>query len=371
MHKLTFYPLGNADCCLIDLDNGQKILFDYANMRDPQNKDDLRIDLEKALRDDLKAAKRNYFQVVAFTHLDNDHICGASKFFYLEHAQKYQGEDRAKIETLWVPAAAIIEENCEDEAAIIRAEARYRLRKGTGIRVFSRPEKLKDWLQAQGLTLKDREHLITDAGQLIPGYTLAEQKVEFFVHSPFASRLDDGSLVERNTDALVVQATFIYGGLETKLILSSDITHEVLTAMVNVTKYHKNETQLEWDIIKLPHHCTYLSLAPEKGNEKTKPVPEVKWLFENQAQEGGIIISTSKPIPADDKDNQPPHRQAANYYREVAHKISGEFLVTMEHPSKSAPEPLEITIDGFGATAKKRNIGAVGIISSRPAPRAG
>jgi len=32
MHRLTFYPLGNADCCLIDLANGQKILFDYGDI---------------------------------------------------------------------------------------------------------------------------------------------------------------------------------------------------------------------------------------------------------------------------------------------------------------------------------------------------
>ena len=34
----------------------------------------------------LKDANRDYFDVVAFTHLDDDHICGSSKFFYLEHA---------------------------------------------------------------------------------------------------------------------------------------------------------------------------------------------------------------------------------------------------------------------------------------------
>jgi hypothetical protein len=34
---LTFYPLGNADCCLIDLANGKKILFDFADKRDPNN----------------------------------------------------------------------------------------------------------------------------------------------------------------------------------------------------------------------------------------------------------------------------------------------------------------------------------------------
>jgi len=66
---------------------------------------------------------------------------------------------------------------------------------------------------------------------------------------------------------------------------------------VTVTRKHKKEERLEWDIVKLPHHCSYLTLGPERGKEKTKPVENVKWLFETQGQRGCYIISTSKPIP--------------------------------------------------------------------------
>jgi len=129
MHRLTFYPLGNADCCLIDLANGQKILFDYADIRCEDDSEDLRIALGEELRKNLKDANRDFVDVVAFTHLDNDHICKSSEFFHLEHAEKYQGEGRIKIRELWIPAAAVIEEGCTDEDRIIRSEARHRLRK--------------------------------------------------------------------------------------------------------------------------------------------------------------------------------------------------------------------------------------------------
>src|SRR5689334_18239686 len=119
MPKLTFYPLGNADCSLIDLANGKKILSDFANVRNPDDPNDVRIDLAKALREDLKTAKRRDYDVVVFSHLDADHICGASDFFHLEHAAKYQGGDRVKIGILWVPAAAIVEEGCDDEDRIL------------------------------------------------------------------------------------------------------------------------------------------------------------------------------------------------------------------------------------------------------------
>lgn len=371
MHKITIFPLGNADSCLINLDNGQKILFDYGNQRNPNDPDDLRIDLAEAIRNDLAITNQDYIDVVAFTHLDKDHYQRASEFFHLEHDKEYQGKDRIKIPNLWVPAAVIIEEDCQNEAAIIQAEARYRLLQGRGIRVFSQPELLEQWLKKHGLSLKSREHLITDAGQLIPDFTLGAHGVEFFVHSPFASRLERETPLDRNTDSLIVQATFVYKNVTTKLMLASDATWEILATIVSITEYHDNESRLEWNIMKIPHHCSYLSLSPDRGKEKTAPVAETEWLFEEQGLPGGIMVSTSKPIPTDDSDVQPPHRQTANYYKDIAKNINGEFIVTMEHPSKSAPEPLVITVDQFGATVKKRTSGVAGIISSRPSPRAG
>jgi glyoxylase-like metal-dependent hydrolase (beta-lactamase superfamily II) len=200
MHKLTLFPLGNADSYLIELSGGHKFLFDYANVRDPQDETDLRIDLPGALREKLDTAGLDGFDVVAFTHLHEDHICGATEFLELRHDDEYQGDERIEIGELWVPAAAITEEDLEGEAAVLQAEARHRLREGSGIRVFSRPGKLRGWLKAQGLELDDRRHLITDAGQLVPGWEKDVQGIEFFAHSPFAVRkgLD---LEDRNTNS--------------------------------------------------------------------------------------------------------------------------------------------------------------------------
>jgi hypothetical protein len=140
---------------------------------------------------------------------------------------------------------------------------------------------------------------------------------------------------------------------------------------VRVTRYHNREERLEWDVFKLPHHCSYLSLGPEKGKEKTVPEENVKWLFEEQAQTGAIVVSSSKPIPANDDDNQPPHRQAANYHKDAAKDRSGEFIVTMEHPKMSAPEPIVIEIGSSKAKIKKQFWGGAISVVSHAAPRAG
>ena len=107
------------------------------------------------------------------------------------------------------------------------------------------------------------------------------------------------------------------------------------------TRRHRREGRLIWDIFKLAHHCSYLTLGPERGENETEPVEDVAWLFEEQMQRGGIIVSTSKPIPEkgsdEDESTQPPHRQAASYYTRNVNKKDGQFIVTMKHPSEAAP----------------------------------
>ena len=146
---------------------------------------------------------------------------------------------------------------------------------------------------------------------------------------------------------------------------------------MNVTTYHDREDRLRWNLFKLPHHCSFKSLGPEKGKEKTEPNDDVRWLIEVQGQEGAIVISTSDPIPSTDT-TQPPHRQAANYYKGVMAEKDGQFLVTMQEPNKESPAPIvfEVGKDGLkrrtDATAKSGNKLAAAISSARgnPAPPA-
>ena len=79
---------------------------------------------------------------------------GRQNIFYLEHAEKYQVKGRPRIGELWVPAAALVEEGLEGDARIIRSEARHRFKAKNGIRVFSRPDRLKEWMAARKTRLR-------------------------------------------------------------------------------------------------------------------------------------------------------------------------------------------------------------------------
>lgn len=368
MAKITFYPVGNADTCLLQLDNDLTFFFDYADMHDPNDKEDKRLPLAKNFKEDVGWPKRKHVDVGAFTHGDIDHLKGAPDLFWLEHATKYQGPERIKIDQMWVPAALVVEEGCEDDTKIMRAEARYRFLNKKGIFVFSRPEHLKDWLEKQGKKLEDYKDMIVDAGKTIPGYTLENQGIEFFVHSPFAKRTDDG-LLDRNDDCLVIQATVRVNGVDSRFLITADCTWDSWVDIVDITRQRKNDHRLAWDILKIPHHCSYLSMAEEKGETKTTPTPQFEWLLK-QGTNRSVMVSSSWSIPRTTED-QPPHVEAYRRYKDTANELDADLVVTMENPSKDLPARTLITVDANGPTLKRSFIPAAIAITSTQSPRVG
>ena len=374
MTQISFYPLGNADTSLIQLRDGRRILIDYAN-KWSGTAEDKRCDLPKLLKEDLKAGSVSDYSVVAFTHLDDDHCQGASEYFYFEYKNTLQGLGRPKMNTLWVPASALTEQNLSGDAWVIRQEARHRLREGKGIVVFSRPERLKQWFADEQIKMEDRLHCFVDAGQTISDFTLLKDYVEFFVHSPHAMRTDERGVEDRNGDSIVFQARFEEGGSQTDVLFTGDVDHTVLDEIIRITRWYGNDDRLHWNVYHLPHHCSYKALGALKGDDKTVPIPNVRWLCETQGEALGYIVSPSKPIPhkgtPEDDDVQPPHRQAANYYRSEVLQQPNRLLVTMSEPTTFAPKPIVLIINGDGASKNPVGSGGSAAAASVIAPRAG
>jgi len=381
VHQVIFYPVGNGDTTQIVLSKGRRVLFDFCHRDKAEDADTPEIDLKARLKEDLKAANRDYFDVVAFTHADLDHIQGSTEFFELQHAKKYHGDGRIKIRELWVPAAMLLEEADNDhqteEYVLLRQEARHRLLEGKDILVFSKPQALADWLdpllKARGESASARDHLFIDAGTIVPGFTLTKDGVEFFCHSPFIKHCDDGDII-RNSAALVFNVRFNADGSTYDYLEVGDAEYGDLEDIVSTTRYHKNEDRLAWDLFNIPHHCSYRALNEDKGKDETVPTPLVKDLL-LMGKSDAYIVSCSKPIP-DVKDSyeqiQPPHIQARKAYERYLKEVGGrKFLVTMEEPNANKPEPIIFEIGSGGVTWKRSaTIGASAILASRP-PRAG
>lgn len=371
MAKVTFYPINNADSTLMELADGRLLLKDYANY--PPDDAGRTVRLDHELRAVLAGRHRDSFDVVAFSHADDDHTHGAEDFFWLDHVDHCQGEGRIKIGELWIPACFLLEANLTGSARYVRQEARHRFRVGQGIRVFGNPGPLESWLRNEGIPPASRSHLITTAGECVPKFNQAAGQVEIFSHSPFSYRME-GEEVDRNANSLVWHVTFFEGDRRLRLMLGADIDHRAWADLILKTESKaENRIRLGWDVFKVSHHCSYKALAEDKGRGETVPRAEVKSLFD-RGTPGAILVASSKVIPAEDTV-QPPHREAAAYYRRIARERgnSANFVVTMEWPTKDRPRPyvLETTAHGFRPAAGLGALGGPAAVMSRPSPRFG
>jgi len=358
--KLTFYPLGNAETCLLELGNGKKLLFDYAAMYDGSTTDE-RFDIKKELSEIPE------FQVVLFSHAHDDHTKGASEFFYLDHAQKYQSEDRAKIDELWVSAAFILDTDLQNnsDAKIIRNEARYRLKNGYGIKVFADPDSLTAWLESQKIDYDEVKHLIIHAGQIVPTEKLGDE-ILVFVHAPFSE--DSDEVQDKNDPSIVMQVRLYNGDRETNILITGDTPYQVLDKIVDITKLNENEEYLKWDIYDIPHHCSYTGLNEKSEEDRYMIVPtdNIKWLLKQTQKSAKMVASCEKVT----EETSPPHMIAKRAYEfYTAEDVS--FMATMENVTINGgkPTPIIFRIDRFGITLKMVGIQATYLKKS--APRAG
>lgn len=381
IHQVTFFPVSNGDTVRVRLHNGRRILFDFCQKPGAEKDDSTNADVKKLLKAELDDVKRDYFDVVAFTHADLDHIQGSTDFFWLEHAVKYQTEGRVKIRELWVPAAMVLESAANDqqsnEFVILRQEARYRLLEGAGIRVFSDPPELRKWLEAalekRGENKSSRDHLFVDAGTLAPGFSLAADGAELFVHSPFKEHCAGGDII-RNQAALILNVRFDCEGQQFDFLQVGDAEWCDLEEIVKITRYHKRDDRLKWDLFNIPHHCSYKALSDEKGDKETEPKPRVRELL-LEGRPDSFLVSSSKKVPDEPsayKEIQPPHIQARKAYESYAKEIDGgTFLVTMEEPNGYSPKPMTFEFKATGLyKLRAAATGAASIVTST-APRAG
>lgn len=347
--KITFYPVGNGDTTQIETTNNKRIIIDF-NRIAPEKEDGF--DLFKELKNSLGDKKE--VDVFMVTHMDDDHIGGFSEFFELEHAKKYQGGGRIKIKELWVPAAVILEtgEEISEEKAILRAEARHRVEQKTGIKIFSKPEDLKNYLEENDIT--GVEHLFVYAGQKIKNF----EGLEIFCHTPFYDDTDEDD-IKRNECSIITHYTFIIDGIKTKYFHIGDTEYQNIERLVKKS----DDATLEWDILNIPHHCSYKALSPDKvdkkwreGQEKkTAPTEKVVELLK-KGRPSAYMISSSNPIEEEDSD-QPPHIEAKRCYEEYLDKINGaQFLVTMEYPNKKEPKPIVFELSNNGIKLISKNL---------------
>lgn len=361
---ITFFPEGNAECVFLELNNGKRMLMDYANM----HSDDSRYtDLTESLKNIDK------FDVVMFTHSHDDHVKGAADFFYFDHAKPYQTDERAKIKELWISAAFLLDVNPCEDARVIRQEARHRLKEcgGEGVKIFAAPGSLTSWLEENELSTDENDHPIIHAGTLLDSsqHDLGDE-ISIFVHAPFSEDAEDAD--NRNDPSIVIQIALDNTDQTTNIFITGDTPHYVLDKIVERSESSGNADRLKWDLYDIPHHCSFTGLSDEKGEDITEPSENIKRLLQEYGQENAFLVASCRAFSdVGDDDPQPPHVQAKKAYRKYsknADKSSKTLLITSEYRGKTNPKPLRFKID---CTGIREDAGVDAAFIHTPAPRAG
>lgn len=350
--RITYFPVGNGDCSLIELSDETQIVIDCNLPEASQDEGDAtRYDVHGHL---LRVCKRldgykPHVNAFILTHGDEDHCRGFKSGFYTGDPAKYSKwhADRGYIliDELWFSPRIFhpFEEEglCGDAQAFRKeAERRMALHRGRSAKADRAGNRIRIIGYTDNPDLQELLHLVTVPGSAIDAID-GEPKADFsfFVHGPFKEDSDDPE-GDRNSTSVVLQARFDVGGARRAglAFFGGDADHAIFENIV-----HRSQPDtLEWDLLLAVHHCSWSFFGPESDD----PVPAATSMtFLGHHREGASIVASCKPI-RDDDDN-PPHWAAAEIYRETVGKEN--FVELAEATDFGAPRPVTFiaTRNGF------------------------
>jgi hypothetical protein len=347
----VFWPVGTGDSSTVVVDEHTVIQVDLHDLAKADDDDTHEVPVVDLLVEALPEGDdgRPYLAVFVLTHADKDHCSGFAELL-----------DQVTIGELWATPRLWREfdepdapELCKDAKAF-QEESIRRVDATKEAVAIGREPSSGDRILVVGYDTDHDKHAYSE----LPGRSLATPgdsitmldgedfagRFEAFIHAPFKADCADA----RNETSLSMQVTLTEdGGQDGKMLLFGDLAHDTIMKIFTYSEYYKREQYLEWNLLLAPHHCSKkVMYVREDGEDALKD--DVLNAFARHARDGAVIVSSSGPIPARDVDgNNPPHRKAADRYREIVD--AGNFVCTMEWPSEADPAPVMFGVDAGGA----------------------
>lgn len=360
--NITFFPVGNGDMTLLELESGTRILVDI-NIREPS--DDVR-DVAKDLRDRLTTDEkgRPYIDAMVLSHPDEDHCRGLEKHFHLGALADYDNNAEPKkivIREMWssplIFRRASSKHTLCDDAKAWNKEARRRVNlfrehgigeNGDLILVLGEDQNgktdgLEDILVCPEKTISEvAGKAQSNFGALLLGPLLAENE-------------DDDQELSKNESSVIFKYTIGVGKVSDAVRFLSGGDAEVLIWERLWQKYESSPDTLKYDLLSTPHHCSWHSLSNDSWGDKRRKaeVSEDARNALSQAYGGAVIVASSNEIKDDDVD--PPCIRAKEEYQSILDDVAGEFYNTARYPTSEDPAPLmfEVTAGGLGKPSNK------------------
>lgn len=349
---VVFFPVGNGDMTLIETDSGKKILID-CRIREGSEHPDVITDLRKRLTRDSK--DRLFIDVFIWSHPDEDHCLGISKYFHLGKPEDWnEDNDLIFINGIWssplVFRRASKNHTLTGDAKELNKEAKRRVNKFREVKSMTDGNYVKILAEDENGKTDD----ILDIVLKIDNYTT---EINSFYDSSFKANLlgpspksdidEDEENLGKNHSSVIINFTLSAGTNSASYLTGGDAEVVCWETLLKRMKTNNSVKDLNYDIMLAPHHCSWHTLSHEswsgfKAKGQTAKASDDALEALGQANESAIIISSSKSIEDDDTD--PPSFAAKNEYLKILDNVSGTFKCVADNIDKDINMPLEIEI---------------------------
>jgi hypothetical protein len=383
----TFFPVDNGNMTLIKLSDKTTILIDI-NLRDvSEDEEEPACDAAKELRNRLEkdAKGRPYVDAFLLSHPDEDHCRGLRKHFHLGSLADYEFHPPQKeelkivIREMWSSPMVFRRASknnplCEDAKAF-NTEARRRVKLLKEEKPFSEGDRILIIGEDENGKTEGLESILVKLDEVfskINGKKNDHISIRVLGPLPIQEDSEEEDKLRKNHSSVILQISFKSDGQEDACLFLTGGDAEVYI-WENLWSRKKNKlSDIKYDLLLSPHHCSWHSLSYDSWSEDENP--QVSRDGESalaQRRDGAIIVSSSKPIK-DDK-NDPPCWGAKREYLSILKSVDGKFYCTGEHPNEEKPEPLlfKVSKEGFQPPSKK-SVSITGpaiIIGSTKEPR--
>lgn len=344
--NLTFFPVGNGDMSLINLDNGQNILIDINIRSAADDPDDDTFDVATDLKNRLPrdSEGRMYVDSFLLSHPDSDHVTGLRNHFHLgppENFPEDKKDDLILIREMWsspiVFRRASAKHPLGEDAKAWAKEARRRVNLfrekrwsvGDGDRILLMGE------DKDGKTDEIMEIVIPQYGLITSANRGATGHFEGRLLAPLVVDQDDEDLIhllEKNNSSVIIRFSIAGDGYHDKcrFLTGGDAGVAIWERLWDALE-DCDRDWLSYDVMETPHHCSWRTLSHDRWSElgeKVKVSEKARNAL-SQIRAGAVIVASCKPIKKD--DSNPPHERAKREYVSILEDDGDRFTCTMEH----------------------------------------
>lgn len=371
--KITFFPVGNGDMTLLELESGRIVLIDINIRAAADDADDDTPDVANMLREKLRRDTQDRFYVDAFliSHPDKDHSSGFRKHFHVGPPEEWsKAADKIFIREIWSSPMVFRRASrnhvlCDDAAAFV-AEARRRVKRfrdSGGL--LSEGDRILILGEDEGGKTDELSAILVKVDQVfskVNGQYDSSMSARLLAPQPKSVDEKEEDLRAKNHSSTILNFSLGGNGQGDACRFLTGGDAEVAIWERLWQKHSEHPDWLGYDILQTPHHCSWHSLSYDSWSEKGEDaeVCEDARNALSQARKGAVIVASSKAIK--DDDNDPPCIRAKHEYLAISKNAGGSFKCVGEPESK--PDVLEFEVGRYGPRLLTKPLTSAAIVSA-------